>query len=227
MDSYILGQLLVIVSVIITISAQVYVNSSYNKYKRIENSKKLSGFDVAKKILEENGLSNIYVTEVKGNLTDHYDPNRKVVRLSTEVFHGTTIASASVAAHEVGHAIQDKEGYSFMRFRSMMFPLVRISSYGGYLSIVLGIIFGIMDLIWFGIALEVIILIFQLVTLPVEFNASYRAKEELKKYDLLDKYEVEGSDKMLKAAAYTYVASVLTTVLQLLRLIVLFNDRDN
>lgn len=227
MDSYILGQLLVIVSVIITISAQVYVNSSYNKYKRIENSKKLSGFDVAKKILEENGLSNIYVTEVKGNLTDHYDPNRKVVRLSTEVFHGTTIASASVAAHEVGHAIQDKEGYSFMRFRSMMFPLVRISSYGGYLSIVLGIIFGIMDLIWFGIALEVIILIFQLVTLPVEFNASYRAKEELKKYDLLDKYEVEGSDKMLKAAAYTYVASVLTTLLQLLRLIVLFNDRDN
>lgn len=227
MDSYILGQLLVIVSVIITISAQVYVNSSYNKYKRIENSKKLSGFDVAKKILEENGLSNIYVTEVKGNLTDHYDPNRKVVRLSTEVFHGTTIASASVAAHEVGHAIQDKEGYSFMRFRSMMFPLVRISSYGGYLSIVLGIIFGIMDLIWFGIALEVIILIFQLVTLPVEFNASYRAKEELKKYDLLDKYEVEGSAKMLKAAAYTYVASVLTTVLQLLRLIVLFNDRDN
>ncbi|MGN0144318.1 MAG: zinc metallopeptidase [Clostridium sp.] len=227
MDSYILGQLLVIVSVIITISAQVYVNSSYNKYKRIENSKKLSGFDVAKKILEENGLSNIYVTEVKGNLTDHYDPNRKVVRLSTEVFHGTTIASASVAAHEVGHAIQDKEGYSFMRFRSMMFPLVRISSYGGYLAIVLGIIFGIMDLIWFGIALEVIILIFQLVTLPVEFNASYRAKEELKKYDLLDKYEVEGSDKMLKAAAYTYVASVLTTVLQLLRLIVLFNDRDN
>ncbi len=227
MDSYILGQLLVIVSVIITISAQVYVNSSYNKYKRIENSKKLSGFDVAKKILEENGLSNIYVTEVKGNLTDHYDPNRKVVRLSTEVFHGTTIASASVAAHEVGHAIQDKEGYSFMRFRSMMFPLVRISSYGGYLAIVLGIIFGIMDLIWFGIALEVIILIFQLVTLPVEFNASYRAKEELKKYDLLDKYEVEGSDKMLKAAAYTYVASVLTTLLQLLRLIVLFNDRDN
>ena len=227
MDSYILGQLLVIVSVIITISAQVYVNSSYNKYKRIENSKKLSGFDVAKKILEENGLSNIYVTEVKGNLTDHYDPNRKVVRLSTEVFHGTTIASASVAAHEVGHAIQDKEGYSFMRFRSMMFPLVRISSYGGYLAIVLGIIFGIMDLIWFGIALEVIILIFQLVTLPVEFNASYRAKEELKKYDLLDKYEVEGSDKMLKAAAYTYVASVLTTVLQLLRLIVLFNNRDN
>lgn len=227
MDSYILGQLLVIVSVIITILAQVYVNSSYNKYKRIENSKKLSGFDVAKKILEENGLSNIYVTEVKGNLTDHYDPNRKVVRLSTEVFHGTTIASASVAAHEVGHAIQDKEGYSFMRFRSMMFPLVRISSYGGYLAIVLGIIFGIMDLIWFGIALEVIILIFQLVTLPVEFNASYRAKEELKKYDLLDKYEVEGSDKMLKAAAYTYVASVLTTLLQLLRLIVLFNDRDN
>ena len=227
MDSYILGQLLVIVSVIISISAQVYVNSSYNKYKRIENSKKLSGFDVAKKILEENGLSNIYVTEVKGNLTDHYDPNRKVVRLSTEVFHRTTIASASVAAHEVGHAIQDKEGYSFMRFRSMMFPLVRISSYGGYLAIVLGIIFGIMDLIWFGIALEVIILIFQLVTLPVEFNASSRAKEELKKYDLLDKYEVEGSDKMLKAAAYTYVASVLTTLLQLLRLIVLFNDRDN
>ena len=129
--------------------------------------------------------------------------------------------------HEVGHAIQDKEGYSFMRFRSMMFPLVRFSSYGGYIAILVGALFGLMDLIWFGIGLEIVILLFQIITLPVEFNASSRAKDELAKYNLLNNNEINSSDKMLRAAAYTYVASVLTTILQILRLIVMFSDRDN
>ena len=187
----------------------------------------MTGFDVARKILDENGLKDIYVTEVRGNLTDHYDPVRKVIRLSTDIFHGKTIASSSVAAHEVGHAIQDKEGYSFMRFRSMMFPLVRFSSYGGYIAILVGALFGLMDLIWFGIGLEIVILLFQIITLPVEFNASSRAKDELAKYNLLNNNEINSSDRMLRAAAYTYVASVLTTILQILRLIVMFSDRDN
>lgn len=227
MDNYLLGELLLIIGFIISLSAQIYVNVSYRKYKNIENSKGLTGFDVARKILDENGLKDIYVTEVRGNLTDHYDPGRKVVRLSTDIFHGKTIASSSVAAHEVGHAIQDKEGYSFMRFRSMMFPLVRFSSYGGYIAILVGAIFELMDLIWFGIGLEIVILLFQIVTLPVEFNASSRAKNELAKYNLLNNNEINSSDKMLRAAAYTYVASVLTTILQILRLIVMFSDRDN
>ncbi len=227
MDNYLIGEFLLIIGFIISLAAQIYVNVSYKKYKNIENSKGLTGFDVARKILDENGLKDIYVTEVRGNLTDHYDPVRKVVRLSTDIFHGKTIASSSVAAHEVGHAIQDKEGYSFMRFRSMMFPLVRFSSYGGYIAILVGALFRLMDLIWFGIGLEIVILLFQIVTLPVEFNASFRAKDELAKYNLLNNNEINSSDKMLRAAAYTYVASVLTTILQILRLIVMFSDRDN
>lgn len=227
MDNYLIGEFLLIIGFIISLAAQIYVNVSYKKYKNIENSKGLTGFDVARKILDENGLKDIYVTEVRGNLTDHYDPGRKVIRLSTDIFHGKTIASSSVAAHEVGHAIQDKEGYSFMRFRSMMFPLVRFSSYGGYIAILVGALFELMDLIWFGIGLEIVILLFQIVTLPVEFNASSRAKDELAKYNLLNNNEINSSDKMLRAAAYTYVASVLTTILQILRLIVMFSDRDN
>lgn len=227
MDNYLIGEFLLIIGFIISLAAQIYVNASYRKYKNIENSKGLTGFDVARKILDENGLKDIYITEVRGNLTDHYDPGRKVIRLSTDIFHGKTIASASVAAHEVGHAIQDKEGYSFMRFRSMMFPLVRFSSYGGYIAILVGAIFELMDLIWFGIGLEIVILLFQIITLPVEFNASSRAKDELAKYNLLNNNEINSSDKMLRAAAYTYVASVLTTILQILRLIVMFSDRDN
>ncbi len=227
MDNYLIGEFLLIIGFIISLAAQIYVNVSYKKYKNIENSKGLTGFDVARKILDENGLKDIYVTEVRGNLTDHYDSVRKVIRLSTDIFHGKTIASSSVAAHEVGHAIQDKEGYSFMRFRSMMFPLVRFSSYGGYIAILVGAIFELMDLIWFGIGLEIVILLFQIVTLPVEFNASSRAKNELAKYNLLNNNEINSSDKMLRAAAYTYVASVLTTILQILRLIVMFSDRDN
>ena len=227
MDNYLIGEFLLIIGFIISLAAQIYVNVSYRKYKNIENSKGLTGFDVARKILDENGLKDIYVTEVRGNLTDHYGPGRKVIRLSTDIFHGKTIASSSVAAHEVGHAIQDKEGYSFMRFRSMMFPLVRFSSYGGYIAILVGAIFELMDLIWFGIGLEIVILLFQIVTLPVEFNASSRAKNELAKYNLLNNNEINSSDKMLRAAAYTYVASVLTTILQILRLIVMFSDRDN
>ena len=227
MDNYLIGEFLLIIGFIISLAAQIYVNVSYRKYKNIENSKGLTGFDVARKILDENGLKDIYVTEVRGNLTDHYDPVRKVIRLSTDIFHGKTIASSSVAAHEVGHAIQDKEGYSFMRFRSTMFPLVRFSSYGGYIAILVGALFVLMDLIWFGIGLEIVILLFQIITLPVEFNASSRAKDELAKYNLLNNNEINSTDRMLRAAAYTYVASVLTTILQILRLIVMFSDRDN
>ena len=227
MDNYLAGQFLLFVGIIISLVAQGYVTSSYSKYKKKENKRGISGFEVARKILDENGLKEVYVTEVRGNLTDHYDPGRKVIRLSSDIFHGTTIASASVAAHEVGHALQDKENYSFMKFRSMMFPLVNISSYGGYFAIIIGIIFGIIDLIWLGIALEIIILLFQLVTLPVEFNASSRAKEKLKQYDLLDSNELEGSSKMLRAAALTYVASVITTLLQVLRLVIMFTGRRN
>jgi len=216
---------LILAGLLLTIAAQIYVSVSFAKYKKINNSRGLSGFEVAKEILDNNGLNNIYVTETTGVLADHYDSTRKVIKLSTDIFHGTTIAAASVAAHEVGHAIQDKEGYSFMRIRAALFPLVKFSSYAGYFAILIGVLFGPSDLIAIGIGLEIIILLFQMVTLPVEFDASKRAKEELKKYNLVTDKELQGSDRMLKAAAYTYVASVLTTLLQVIRLILIYGNR--
>lgn len=221
-----MNDLLLIIGIIITLGAQFYVSSSYSKYKKVKNKREISGVEVANIILKENGLDNVYVTETKGMLSDHYDSSRKVIRLSTEVFHGTSIASASVAAHEVGHALQHKDDYSFMRIRYALFPVVNISSYAGYIAILAGILFASYKLVWLGIGFEIIILLFQLITLPVEFDASKRAKEQLLKYGILDSYEIEDSEKVLNAAAFTYVASVLTTLLQVLRLVLSFSRRD-
>lgn len=226
MDSYSLSTLLLLAGILITLVAQIYVKVSYSKCRKIKVAKEISGFEVAREILDSNGLKDVYVTETKGVMSDHYDPSRKVVRLSTEVFHGTTIASVSIAAHETGHAIQDKTGYSFMKFRSLMFPVVNFSSSAGYIAILISLIFGFYDLLWLGIVLEVVVLLFQLVTLPVEFDASNRAKSELSKHKIVSKDEKVLSDNMLKAAAFTYVASVLTAILQILRLITIAGN-DN
>lgn len=226
MEYYELSYLFMFVSILITIVAQIYVSVSYSKYKKVENSKGITGAEAAREILDKHGLSNVYVTETRGHLSDHYDSKRKVVRLSSDIYHGTTIAAVSVAAHEVGHAIQDKEGYGFMKFRHAMFPLVNLSSKAGYFAILFGIIFGYLELIWIGIALEIVILLFQLVTLPVEFNASRRAAKEIKNNNLLVAGERKGSKKMLNAAAFTYVASVLTTLLQIFRLLLMVRSDD-
>ena len=218
--------LLLLVALVITLGAQVYVTSTYNKFNKVTNKKKITGFEVARMILDSHGLNNVYVTETKGVLSDHYDSSRKVIRLSTDIFHGTSLASCAVAAHEVGHAIQDKTGYSFLTFRSMMFPIVNFASYAGYFAILIGIIFGALNLIWIGIAMEIIILIFQLVTLPVEFDASKRALEELKNKDILTNAELKQSSTILKAAALTYVATVVNTILQILRLLLIFGQSD-
>ena len=169
--------LLIILGIIaIPVIAQIGISVNYSKYKNIENSKKLSGFDVARKILDKNGLQNVHVVEVRGNLTDHYDHSRKVVRLSSDIFHGESVAAIAVAAHECGHAIQDKENYSFLRFRSMLFPIVRISNYFSYIVLLLGFLFEAVNLFSVGIALVTLGLVFQIITLPVEYNASSRAK---------------------------------------------------
>ena len=227
MDNYTLSYVLMFVGIIITIMAQIYVSASYSKYKKVQNSKGITGAEAARDILDKHGLSNVYVTETNGTLSDHYDPKRKVVRLSKEIYRGTTIAAVSVAAHEVGHAIQDKEEYTFMRFRSSLVPLVNFSSQAGYFAILIGIFFELVDLIWLGIALEVIILLFQLITLPVEFNASNRAIEEIQKNNYLVEGEIKGSKRMLSAAAFTYVASVLTALLQIFRLVLIARSRDD
>lgn len=228
MDYYIIGDLCIIVGFIITIAAQIGVNGAIKRYKNIQNKKNLTGFDVARKILDENGLNKVHVVETSGVLSDHYDPSRKVVRLSHDIFHGTSISSLAVASHECGHAIQDKENYTFMRIRSFLVPFVNFSSKFGYFAILIGLIFGNMDLAWIGVGLELVILLFQLVTLPVEFDASKRAGIQVRKLNLATEEESYGVKRVLKAAAFTYVASVITNLLQILRLVLIIagNDRD-
>ena len=219
--------LLIILIILIPLIAQIKISSSYNRYKREKNTCNLTGQEVARRILDENGLNDIHIVEIKGELTDHYDPTRKVVRLSTDIFHGDTIAAAAVAAHECGHAIQDKDDYTFLRIRHALIPVVNFSSYAGYIAIVIGCIFSSINLIWVGILMEIIILLFQLITLPVEFNASSRALKQLEELNLLEKSEIKYSRKMLGAAAMTYVASVAAAVLEILRLLLIFNRNND
>lgn len=225
-DSYI-TTLLLIGGFLITLFAQIKVKSTYNKYSNKNTKGKLSGFEIARIILDSNDLKNIHIVEVKGNLTDHYDPQNKVVRLSTNVFHDSSIASVAVAAHECGHAIQDKENYTFMRIRAKLVPVVNFVNKTGYIATLLGIIFSVFDLLIIGIFMLLITLLFQLVTLPVEFDASKRAKIKIEKLNLATKDEQEGVNKMLSSAAFTYVASVLETLFNLLRLIFIFNSRND
>ena len=214
-------------ALIIPMIAQIYVTSNYNKYKRINNDKKMTGFDIARMILDKNGLNNMYVIETKGNLTDHYDPKRKTIKLSSEVFHGSSIAAMSVAAHEVGHALQDKDGYFFMKVRSFIFPIVNLGTKFAYVVLIIGLIANMMNLIWTGILLVGLGLLFQLVTLPVEFDASKRALKELETNIVVPSVDIKGTKAMLTAAAMTYVAGVLSSALEILRLILIFtNDRD-
>jgi len=214
---------LYLLALIIPLIAQIYVSSNYKKYSNLNNSKKISGFEIARKILDKNGLEKIYIVETKGTMTDHYDPRRKTVRLSSEVYHGTSVASIAIAAHECGHAIQDKEEYLFMKFRSFIFPIVNLGTRFAYIVLFIGLIANIMDLIWLGILLVGLGLLFQLVTLPVEFNASKRALKEIE--IVLDNEDYNGTKSMLTAAAMTYVAGVLSSALEILRLILIFNNR--
>ena len=219
--------ILLVLSLLVTSAAQIYINSSYSKTKRIKNRAGITGAQTARKILDENGLSNVKVEEVRGVLGDHYDPRTKTVRLSSDIYRNTSIASASVAAHECGHAIQDKEGYFFLKLRNSIVPLVNFASYAGYFAILIGIIASSLKIIWIGIIAEIVILVFQLITLPVEFAASKRALKQLEKQKILEKIEISTSKKMLTAAALTYVASVTATILEILRLLIAVGGRND
>ena len=213
-------------ALIIPLIAQIYINSNYKKYSNLKNRKGLTGFDVARKILDKNGLKDIYIVETKGVLSDHYDPKRKIVRLSSNVYHDDTIASIAVAAHECGHAIQDKDGYFFMKLRSLIFPIVSFGTKFAYVVLVIGLIANIMNIIWLGIILVGLGLLFQIVTLPVEFDASNRALKELESTIGIDSSDYSGTKTMLTAAALTYVAGVLSSAIEILRLILIFTRRD-
>lgn len=214
-------------ALIIPLIAQIMVSSRYKKYSNIDNDKKISGFEVARKILDKNGLNDLYIVETKGTMSDHYDPKRKTVRLSSEVFHGTSIASIAIASHECGHAIQHKVGYMPMKLRSFIFPIVSLGTKFAYVVLMIGLIANMLNFIWAGIMLVGLGLVFQLVTLPVEFDASKRALYELENNTLIHKSDIDGAKSMLTAAAMTYVAGVLSSAIEILRLILIFtNDRD-
>lgn len=218
---------LTFLGMLITIGAQIFVSSSYGKYSKIKNSRTITGSEAARMVLDKNGLTNVKVVETKGYLTDHYDPSKKVIKLSSNVYRNSSIGAVSVACHECGHAIQDKENYTFLRIRNSLVPLVNFSSYAGYFAIVLGTLFSSLNFIYFGIALECVILLFQIITLPVEINASKRALKELDYSHMLNSEELSGGKTMLKAAAFTYVASIATTLIEILRLILMFGRRED
>lgn len=219
--------ILMIISLVITLGVQLFVSGAYSKYSKVKNKKRMSGSEAARYILDKNGLEDVKVRRVGGYLSDYYDPRNKTVNLSSANYENASVGALSVACHECGHAIQDKVGYTFMRIRAALVPFVNFSSYAGYFAILFGCLFDSMNLIWFGIFAEMVILLFQIVTLPVEIDASKRAIKELDKYELLDKEELSGGKTMLIAAALTYVASVATTVIQILRLILTFGGRDD
>lgn len=221
----ILTIVLSIIAVAIVGYAQAKINSAYGKYKKIKSTSNLTGKDVARRILDSNGLSNIKVIQTHGELTDHYDPSKKTVNLSTSIFTDTTIASIAVAAHECGHALQDKDNYTFMKIRAALVPIVNLVTYLGYFSIIISLLAGITGYLKLGITIIGVTLLFQIITLPVEFNASNRAKKELTKLGIITKDEYKGVDKMLDAAANTYVASVLSSIINLLRLIIMLGNR--
>ena len=170
-------------------------------------------------------LNDLYVVETKGTMTDHYDPTRKTVKLSTDVYHGKSVASLAIAAHECGHAIQDKEGYLFLRIRSFIYPIVNLGTRLAYIILLLGLILEYMDLIMVGIVLVGLGLVFQIITLPVEINASKRAAKEIDQANLGNKKDQAGVKEMLTSAALTYLAGVLSSALYVLRLLLIFTDR--
>ena len=221
--------MLIVISALISLCAQFLVNSRFSKYSRVRSRSGMTGAQAAERILQSQGIYDVAIQRVSGKLTDHYDPRNKTLNLSDAVYASTSVAAVGVAAHECGHAIQHARGYAPLSFRSALVPVANIGSQLSWLFIILGIFFGgSHTLIMIGILMFSAAVLFQLVTLPVEFNASGRALKLLSETGILQKDEVSDTRKVLSAAALTYVAAATTAVLQLLRLLRLFggNDRD-
>lgn len=207
---------------IIPLWAQSKVKKTYNKYSKVATSSQMTGAQVARKVLDDNGLYDVRIEETKGKLSDHYDPRKKVVRLSSDNYHGYSQAAAAIAAHEVGHAIQDAEKYAFLRFRSTLFPLANTGSNLSFILIIAGILLQASNLILVGIVFMSFAVLFQLVTLPVEFDASNRAMTQLVSTGIIRNNEERSTKKVLNAAAMTYVAAAMVAVAELIRFILIF-----
>lgn len=219
---------LVIIGAIFSIAASAKVNSTFNKYKRIRSTSGMTGAEAAERILHQNGIYDVGIEHIGGNLTDHYDPRSKILRLSDATYSSTSVAAIGVAAHECGHAIQHKEEYGPLKLRTAIVPAANIGSRLGIPIILLGILLGgNYLLVQIGIWVFSLAVLFQIVTLPVEFNASKRALAMVEQYGILGSNEVEHTKKVLSAAAMTYVAAAAASILQLLRLVLLFGRRSD
>ena len=219
----------VLTAFLIVLISQQILNFTYSKYKKVLIDSNLSGYEVAKKILLEYDLDNIKIGKISGNLSDNYNNSRKQISLSEDIYSGKTIASCAVAAHECGHAIQYKEGYKPIKIRNILLPFVNFGNSLGYFVIVISLASSLTKLFIVGLILISFALIFQLITLPVEFDASKRANKILLEMGLITENEQESTKKMLKAAAFTYVAGLISSILQIFRLIYIFignKERD-
>ncbi len=216
--------LLVLPAIIFALIAQIMVKSTFSKYSSENNQHGYTAKEVARKILDENGLYNVSIEYVSGNLTDHYDPSANVIRLSDSVYNSTSVAAIGVAAHEVGHAIQHAQGYAPIKIRQAIIPITQIGSSLALPLVFIGMLIGALQwLIPIGIFLYTGVVLFQAVTLPVEFNASGRALKTLDENVILYKSEVKMAKKVLTAAAMTYVAAMFSSLMSLLRLILISN----
>ena len=205
--------------ILIPIYAQMKVKSTYKKYSQVSASSRMTGAETARAILDQNGLYNVRVEETHGVLSDHYDPRDKTVRLSSDNYHGHSVAGVAVAAHEVGHAIQDKEGYAYLRVRHALVPVANFGSNISWILILIGIFADLSGFLLAGIIFMAAAVLFQIVTLPVEFNASSRAMDQVVSLGVIRNDEERETKKVLSAAAMTYVAAALVAVLELVRLL--------
>lgn len=219
--------LLIIVPIILVFASQAYINSSYKKYSIYSIKTNMTGYDATKKILESHNLSNkIKIKKVPGTLTDNFNPKTNVISLSNDIYDDSCVASVAVAAHEVGHVLQHNEKYFFIVLRSILVPIVNLSSKFGYIILVIGLLSSLLDIAFIGFILMCVALVFQLITLPTEFDASKRASEELVKLGIVSKDELPEVKKMLRAAAYTYLASFFANILEMLRLFLIIRNDD-
>lgn len=218
---------LIIPGILLGLWAQFRLSSTYGKYSRIGNARGLTGADAAREILDSAGLHNMPVNEVGGHLTDHYDPTKRALFLSSENYHGQSLAAVGVASHEAGHALQHKAAYAPLHIRMAMVPITNFASIAWAVIAMAGLFLRMLpQFLGIAIVLFTIIAAFQLITLPVEYDASRRAKEQLFKLGLIHDQERPGVSKVLNAAALTYVAALVTSVLQLLQFVMAARDRD-
>ena len=216
--SYTTAYFLCIAALIFSVICSIGVKTTFNKYSKRASMGEITGAEAARRILDANGLTHIRIEHISGNLTDHYDPRSDVIALSDGVYGSTSLAAIGVAAHECGHAVQHAQGYIPIKIRTAIVPLVNFGSTTYIYIFLLGILFNFGLLVNIGIALFAFVVLFQLVTLPVEFNASFRAMKTLKSMNILGASELPAAGKTLRAAAMTYVASLAVSFTQLLRL---------